>query len=225
LSWLVLFDIDGTLLLDHDPLYVTANHAALEEVYGAFADVLDVPGDTAPAYTRRMMRAAGLGEEEIDAGLERWCERFSELYVEALMNADTNHWSPAPGAEAALAGIEHRALLTGNPEPVARARMQRLGLDGFFPPGQGAFGCEHEERVQLFGPARERAGDWPAGQTVAVGDTPIDVSSSHAAGCLCVGVTTGRYDANDLGEADVVIPGLTELSAALDTLARHHAPR
>ena len=225
MSWLVLFDIDGTLLLDHDPIYVTANHAALEEVYGTFADVPDVPGDTAPAYTRRMMRAAGLGDEEIDARLERWCARFSELYVEALTNADADRWNPAPGAVDALAGLEHRALLTGNPEPVARARMQRLGLDGFFPPGQGAFGCEHEERVQLFRPARERAGDWPAERTVAVGDTPIDVSSSHAAGCLCVAVTTGRYDTNDLREAEVVISGLTELSAALDTLSRHHAPR
>ena len=43
MSWLVLFDVDGTLLLGHDPVYVTANRAALEEVYGTFADVADVP--------------------------------------------------------------------------------------------------------------------------------------------------------------------------------------
>jgi phosphoglycolate phosphatase len=222
LSWLVLFDVDGTLLLDHDPVYVTANRAALEEVYGTFAKVPDVPGDTAPAHTRRMMRAAGLTDEQIDAGLEHWCDRFCELYVEALATADT-HWNPAPGAEESLAGIEHRALLTGNPEPVARARMERLGLDPFFPAGQGAFGCEQEDRVELFRIAREREGDWPAARTVEVGDTPLDISSSHAAGCLCVAVTTGRYDADDLHEADVVIPHLTELLGALDDLSRHHA--
>ena len=225
MSWLVLFDVDGTLLIGHDPVYVTANRAALEEVYGAFAKVPDVPGDTAPAHTRRMMRAAGLTDEQIDAGLDRWCERFCALYVEALATADTEHWNPAPGATEAIAEIEHRALLTGNPEPVARARMQRLGLDGFFPKGQGAFGCEQEDRVQLFRLARERAGDWPAGQTVEVGDTPLDVSSSHAAGCLCVAVTTGRYDADDLRDADVVIADLTELPEALDRLERHHASR
>ena len=103
--------------------------------------------------------------------------------------------------------------------------MQRLGLDGFFPSGQGAFGCEHEDRVELFGARTRARGNWPAERTVAVGDTPIDVSSSHAAGCLCVAVTTGRYDANDLRQADVVVSGLTELSAALDKLSRHHAPR
>ena len=41
-----------------------------------------------------------------------------------------------------LGGLEHRALLTGNPEAVARARMKRLGLDTFFPDGEGAFGCQ-----------------------------------------------------------------------------------
>jgi phosphoglycolate phosphatase-like HAD superfamily hydrolase len=225
LSWLVLFDVDGTLLIGHDPVYVTANRAALEEVYGTFAKVPDVPGDTAPAHTRRMMRAAGLTDEEIDAGLHRWCERFCAHYVEALGSADTEHWDAAPGAREALAGIEHRALLTGNPEPVARARMQRLGLDGFFPVGQGAFGCEEEDRVELFRLARERAGDWPAPRTVEVGDTPLDVSSSRAAGCLCVAVTTGRYAAEELGDADLVIHDLTELPAALDELSRHHAAR
>jgi phosphoglycolate phosphatase len=172
-----------------------------------------------------MMRAAGLRDDEIDAGLDRWCDRFCALYVEALAGTNTDDWDAAPGARAALEGIDHRALLTGNPEPVARARMERLGLDGFFPAGQGAFGCEDEDRTELFRLARERAGNWPAERTVAVGDTPIDVSCSRAAGCLCVAVTTGRYAADELAGADVVIAALTELPAALDELSRHHARR
>jgi phosphoglycolate phosphatase-like HAD superfamily hydrolase len=218
MTWLVLFDVDGTLLLGHDPVYVKANRVALEEVYGTFGQAPDVPGDTAPAHTRRAMHAAGLSDAEIDAGLERWCERFSARYVELLADADTDHWNAAAGAQEVLAGIEHRALLTGNPEPVARARMQRLGLDGFFPPGQGAFGCEEEDRVKLFALARERAGGWAADMTIEVGDTPLDVSSSAAAGCLCVAVTTGRYGEEDLRDADLVIADLTELPAALAEL-------
>jgi phosphoglycolate phosphatase-like HAD superfamily hydrolase len=73
--------------------------------------------------------------------------------------------------------------------------MERLGLARFFPPGQGAFGCEREERTELFALARERANDWPAAATVGVGDTPLDVSSAHAAGCRCIAVTTGHYTA------------------------------
>ncbi len=215
MSWLVLFDVDGTLLLTHDEVYVDANRLALTEVYGAAPEGPDIPGDTATAHTRRALGAAGFSSEDIDAGLARWCETFAAHYVRMLAAADASHWELGPGAHEALAAIEHPALLTGNPPAVAHARMQRLGLATYFPPGQGAFGCERENRVELFALARERAGDWPAEQTVAVGDTPLDVSSAHAAGCRCVGVTTGRYGREELDAADVVIADLTHLAVAL----------
>jgi phosphoglycolate phosphatase-like HAD superfamily hydrolase len=96
--------------------------------------------------------------------------------------------------------------------------MERLGLASYFPPGQGAFGCEREQRSELFALARGRAGDWPAVRTVAVGDTPIDISSAHDAGCRCVAVTTGRYARHHLASADVVITELGELESALRAL-------
>jgi phosphoglycolate phosphatase len=217
-SWLVLFDVDGTLLLTHDEVYVEANRLALTEAYGAAPEGSDVPGDTATAHTRRALAAAGVLAAEIDAGLPRWCELFSAEYVRLLAEADTSHWEVGPGADEALMELDRRALLTGNPPAVAHARMERLGLAPYFPPGQGAFGCERERRTELFALARKRAGDWPAERTVAVGDTPIDVSSAHDAGCRCVGVTTGRYARHQLASADVVIPDLTGLSAALAAL-------
>jgi phosphoglycolate phosphatase-like HAD superfamily hydrolase len=96
--------------------------------------------------------------------------------------------------------------------------MQRLGLATYFPPGQGAFGCEREQRIELFALARERAGEWPAERTVGVGDTPLDVSSAHDSGCRSVAVTTGRYGREELQGADAVIATLYELHAALATL-------
>ena len=74
------------------------------------------------------------------------------------------------------------------------------------------------ESPDLFALARERAGRWPAEHTVAVGDTPLDVSSSRGAGCRCVAVTTGRYDRDELGEADAVIADLAELESTLAAL-------
>jgi phosphoglycolate phosphatase-like HAD superfamily hydrolase len=138
----VLFDIDGTLLLTHDQVYVEAARTALEEVYGTDAEGPDVPGDTATAHVRRALRAAGVDSAEIDAGLGRWCSSFSTRYVELLAEADTSHWELAPHAAEAIAAVERRALLTGNPSAVAHARMERLGLGRFFPRGEGAFGCE-----------------------------------------------------------------------------------
>lgn len=215
MTWLVLFDVDGTLLLTHDEVYVEANRLALTEVFGVAPEGPDVPGDTATAHTRRALSAAGVSSGEIDAGLARWCETFSENYVRLLATEDTSHWELGPGANEALAATARPALLTGNPPKVAHARMERLGLARYFTPGQGAFGCERESRVDLFALARERAGDWPAERTVGVGDTPLDVSSAHQAGCRSIGVTTGRYRRDELRDADAVISDLTQLAAGL----------
>jgi phosphoglycolate phosphatase-like HAD superfamily hydrolase len=214
----VLFDVDGTLLLTHDEVYVEASRLALEAVFGSYPDGPDLPGDTAAAHIRRALRAAKVPEPEIDVGLPRWCETFSAEYVHLLADADTSHWERGPHAFEAAAAVEHRALLTGNPPAVAHARMDRLGLNELFPRGQGAFGCEREDRSELFDLALERAGNWPRERTVAVGDTPLDVSSAHGAGCRCVGVTTGRYGREQLEEADLVIADLGELAHALETL-------
>src|SRR5437763_1498788 len=80
-SLLVLFDVDGTLLLTHDEVYVEANRIALTEVYGDAPEGPDVPGDTATAHNRRALTDAGFSTEQIDAGLGRWCETFAAQYV------------------------------------------------------------------------------------------------------------------------------------------------
>ncbi len=208
--------MDGTLLLTHDEVYVEASRVALEEVYGTSADGPDAPGDTATAHVRRALRSAGFDDGAVDAGLTRWCDVFSASYVELLSQADTSHWKRSPHAVETIASLERAALLTGNPGPVAHARMERLGLAAFFPEGRGAFGCERESRVELFALAREREDDWPAARTVAVGDTPLDVSSAHDAGSRCVAVTTGQFTRSELSHADVVVE---DLSALLEALA------
>src|SRR5438876_11975288 len=138
--------MDGTLLLTHDEVYVEANCDALQTVWGSAPEGPDLPGDTALAHTRRILRAAGFSDEEIEARLERWCATFSERYVALLRAADTTHWRTPPEAATTLARVPNRALLTGNPEAVARARLRRLGLADLFPAGRGAVGCGRGDR-------------------------------------------------------------------------------
>jgi phosphoglycolate phosphatase-like HAD superfamily hydrolase len=215
--WLVLFDVDKTLFLNSDPLMGQATTAAIEAVWGlklpgnAIRSV-NHPGQTATRITRELLRLEGLSDEEIDAGLARWCEEVSRRYLELLAQADTSDWRAPEGTAETLAQIEHRALLTGNPEPVAKARMEKLGLAEFFPPGQGAFGCDAEDRAELIDIARERAGDWPREQTVAVGDTEADVAGARAAGIHVVGFG----DDPALAGADAVIQSMAELPATLE---------
>jgi phosphoglycolate phosphatase-like HAD superfamily hydrolase len=196
------------------------------EVYGlqlgedAFAGT-DNAGETARAGVRKLLAAEGVDDATIDAGLARWTERLTDRYLEHLTNADTSHWEPAPGAVETLErlGREHRlALLTGNPERMARARMERLGLAEFFPERQGAFGSDGERRADLIAIARERAGGWPAERTVLVGDTPRDVAGAHEAGVRAIGITQGRFGADGLADADAVIASLPELPGVLHEL-------
>ena len=188
---LVLFDVDGTLFLTHDPLAGQALHETLQERFGVqlpddAIEHVDHEGQTSLRIARLVLGAAGADADRVDDGLAEWCARFAERYVELLAHADTRSWRAATGAEQALerlADAGHRlALLTGNPEPMARARMERLGLAQFFEPGQGAFGCDAESRADLIDLARARAGDWPAEATVEIGDTARDASNAREAG-------------------------------------------
>jgi phosphoglycolate phosphatase len=188
---LVLFDVDGTLFLTKDPLAGQALHETLNERFAVrlpedAIEHVDHEGQTSLRIARLVLEAAGVYAGRLEDGLADWCPRFAERYVELLARADTSGWRAAPDAEqtlARLAASGHRlALLTGNPEPMARARMERLGLGQFFRPGQGAFGCEAEERAELIHLARARAGGWPADATVEIGDTARDASSAREAG-------------------------------------------
>ena len=167
---------------------------------------------------RHLLLGEGLERAAIDAGLARWCSVFSERYVPLLERTPTPHWRAAPRAAETLEELaqgHELALLTGNPEPVARARMRRLTLDRFFAQGTGAFGCEAEQRADLVELARRRAGSPPLAEIVLVGDTPRDVAGAHMAGIRAIAVTTGEYGPTELTDADHVLEALSELPSAL----------
>jgi phosphoglycolate phosphatase len=224
---LVLFDVDGTLLVSDDPLVGRATCDAIDEVYGlrAPADAMsrvDHAGRTSRWIMRQIMRAQGIDDEEVTRGLGAWCEAVSARYVDMLAGVSPDHWKSPPGTAEALekiSGFARIALLTGNPEPIARARMERLGLARLFSAGEGAFGCEADERPELITIARRRAGDWPVGRTVEVGDTPLDVAGAHAAGVLSVAVCWGRFSRPELAGADAFVDSMAELPEALERLA------
>jgi phosphoglycolate phosphatase-like HAD superfamily hydrolase len=221
---LALFDVDGTLFLTHDELSGKAMVASLREVYGVSladdaVDRVEHLGLAAKRIAREVLSAAGLEDEAIDERLDRWCRRFSEAYLELLAGADTSGWKARPGAVDALASLERAgvrlALLTGNPEPVARARMERLGLARFFPEREGAFGCEAEERRDLLGLARRRAGGWPAEWTIEIGDTPLDVTSAHEAGLRSIVIRSPRSERESFANADAVVEDMDSLARTL----------
>jgi phosphoglycolate phosphatase-like HAD superfamily hydrolase len=223
LPLLALFDVDGTLFLTHDALSEQALRETLGARYGVSLgpdalDRVDHRGQTALRIAREVLRAEGVADDAIDEHLSAWCDSFTARYVDLLAGADTRDWQAARGAGAALSGLQQAgvrlALLTGNPERMARARMERLGLAHFFPAGQGAFGCDAEDRSDLIELARERAGGWPAAATVAVGDTERDVRSAHRSGIRVIAVRSWR-NAGALAAADALCEDLDCAATAL----------
>ena len=92
---LVLFDVDKTLFMSSDPLMGRATTEAIETVWGRrlahdAIKYVDHPGQTATRLTRLLLRADGLSDDEIDAGMDEWCREASARYLELLSRADTS---------------------------------------------------------------------------------------------------------------------------------------
>jgi phosphoglycolate phosphatase-like HAD superfamily hydrolase len=222
---LVLLDIDGTLLHGTPRAHVEALVRAMADVHGVAASAADVAavlpaGRTDQEIARLVLRGRGVADPAITRAMPAWMDRAAELYP----GIDAGGPDPvvAPGAAAALECMEAAGatlgLLTGNLEPIARAKMARAGLAGWFPPGGGAFGSDHERRGALVPIARARAaanGGGPA-LVAVVGDTPRDIACARAGGARCVAVATGAHGAAELAAADAVARDLAEAAAALE---------
>jgi phosphoglycolate phosphatase len=218
---LLLFDIDGTLLLRAHVEHRQALAEAVREVWGATdpgPTAVPAAGRTDGEIAREICLLAGVGADQFGDGADAFRAASARAYGR-LAPADLRD-RLAPHVPEVLADLAARAgvrlsLVTGNLETIARMKLERAGLEHFFPAGQGAFGSDAEDRSDLPAIARRRAGDdhnpYPRARTVIVGDTPNDIACAHADGVRCVAVTTGPFGAAELRRADVVLSGLHEL--------------
>ncbi|MGE0026039.1 MAG: HAD family hydrolase [Thermoleophilia bacterium] len=217
---LALLDIDGTLLIGRPHAHTEALAAAAVDVFAVPATQDDIvaiapAGRTDREIARLVLRRHGVDDDRITAGLPAWMARACELYpaLEQL------HPPPvaAPGAADGLGALHADgvtlALLTGNLEPIAHAKMAAAGLGDWFPRGRGAFGSDDDRREALVPVAVARDGGDP--DVVVVGDTPRDIACAVAGGARCVAVTTGLHGADDLAAADAVADGLPAAAAVI----------
>jgi phosphoglycolate phosphatase len=223
---LLLFDIDGTLLLRASKSHGQALRQALREVHGV-EDLprVEVAGRTDPEIVRAMLLKLGIGADRIDARMGDVRRATIAAYAR-LCEPDLSD-RVAPGMRALVAALAARdgirlSLVTGNLEPVARLKLARAGLGRFFPRGQGGFGSDHEDRTELPAIARARAGrpgrPHPPERTVVIGDTPRDIVCARADGVACVAVASGDYGVDELRGADAVARDAGDLGRILDRL-------
>ena len=223
---LLLFDIDGTLVAGATDAHRDALLAALLEVHGVDARnarrPLSPAGRTDGEIARSLLLDAGVSASRIDERADAVRDACGRIYAQ-LCTEDLSH-TVLPGVRELLNWLSERddvllGLLTGNYEAVARLKLARTGLGGYFRSVQGAFGSDAEDRAALPAIARRRAGTlgvpYPRAMTLVIGDTPRDIACAQADQVQCIAVATGPYAADALTAADVVVGDARELQAAL----------
>ena len=222
---LLLFDIDGTLLQRAADAHRDAIHAALRSVYGVADPArarVDAAGRTDVEIAREILVASGVPPARIGELAHEFRTAAAEEYG-ARCPRDLSG-RVVPGIAELLAELDARddvqlSLVTGNLEPIARLKLARAGLGGFFARGQGGFGSDDEDRAALPAVARERAGargePHPRERTWVIGDTPRDIACARADDIRVLAVTTGPYAATELAGADGVAEGPDELRVLL----------
>jgi phosphoglycolate phosphatase len=217
---LLLWDIDGTLLLKASREHALAIHAAIKRVY--HVDIpqgqVEAAGRTDIAIARSILTLAGVSAERVDQRLLALRAAAVEEYARRVPGDLSDHLGPH--VPEVLDKLEQRgdvrhSLVTGNLEPIARMKLRAAGIGRHFPKGQGGFGSDAEDRAELPDIARARAGNHPASKTVVVGDTPRDIACARAAGVRVIAVTTGPFGADALRHADTVCRDVREVAAAL----------
>jgi len=222
---LLLFDIDGTLLLKAAREHAEAIRAAIERVWHV-RDLdrlkVETAGRTDPAIARALLLQAGVSAERIDARMPDF-KHLATLEYARRAPTDLSA-TVAPGVRSLLEELAARdgvvlSLVTGNLEAIAHLKLARAGLGDFFDRRQGGYGSDHEDRTELPPIARRRAGrngvSHPPEDTVVIGDTPRDIACARADGVRCIAVATGPYRADELGDADAVARSAREIGALI----------
>lgn len=222
---LLLFDIDGTLVLTGGA-GLRAMTRAFEEVFHV-RDSIDVPmaGRTDAWIVSQVAARYGFVCDE--AALRR----FHDCYV-AHLAREIHQPGPRkgtmPGVRPLLETLAPRedvylALLTGNFEEGARLKLEYFDLWRFFP--CGAFGDRALERNGLLKIAMDavRSSGGPEvrpADVVVIGDTPLDVAVARAGGARSVAVATGSHGVDALAQtgADAVLADLGDVQRALSAI-------
>jgi len=197
---LLLFDIDGTLLLTGGAGKI-AFEEAFEEIFeipNAWRD-LDPHGKTDPAIfdevaQRELGRLLSPGESEL------LMERYEELFEDRIMNASP-HFELMPGVIEILEHLSRDpdiflALATGNFERAGRMKLRRGGVEHYFQ--TGGFGNDAREREKILLAAVAYSEElarkcFEENRVFVIGDTEYDIVAAKKAGLKSIAVlTNGR---------------------------------
>lgn len=224
---LILFDIDGTLLLSGG-----AGLRALDRAFDSLHGVRDASrgvrfaGRTDPAIVHDIF-IARLDREPLAGEMTTLLDTYVPLLETEI--ATSEKFTVMPGVAELLEGLSPRddvliGLVTGNVERAARIKLARAGLAHHF--RYGGFGSDSPDRLELTRLGITR-GERLAGErsravsgVFVIGDTENDVRAGRAAGAFTVGVATGgvTFEALAAESPDLVLRDLASAAALIDAI-------
>jgi len=225
--YIILFDIDGTLVLTGGAGVRAMNRACEDLVSGAepMAGVT-FAGRTDWSILDDILRNHGHTLDE--ALLDELRRRYVTHLQEEIHLPGRGVKDVMPGIRELLDVLRTRqdvsiGLLTGNFVEGARIKLEYFDLWKYFP--WGAFGGDSASRNDLVPVALARArehgidGVSPA-NVLVVGDTPNDIECAVVAGATPIAVATGSYSTDQLraAGADIVFDDLSDAAAFLALL-------
>ena len=224
---LVLFDIDGTLLL--------SGRAGMRAMTRAFRDTFNIPdafegthfgGRTDSFLVSHALQAAGLPDTPDHH--ERFKTGYLPLLAEEIQHQGTGYRGLMPGARELLDALSdfpdvYLALLSGNYRDAAAIKLTHFEIGDYFE--WGAFSDDSADRNALVPIARDRAETYDVPEAardriVVIGDTPHDIECARVAGARSIAVATGGYTVDQLREAgaDHALTDLSDTGAVLTLL-------
>lgn len=200
---LILWDIDGTLIVSHGA-GVRAMELALTKRFGVTCDLhqIDWAGRTDTWITGEVFRHVGLPDTPQNA--HDYLEAYLELLPTELRAGPQGQ--VLPGVFELLEILHRRpdvaqGLLTGNLRRGAEFKLTHYKVWHYFE--FGAFADDSPRRNDL-GPhalrrAKEKhAVEFSPADTFIIGDTPHDIECGKVIGAKTIAVATGRYTVEEL---------------------------
>jgi phosphoglycolate phosphatase len=226
---LVLFDIDGTLVLTGGAGLRAMTRACDELLHHPDAlDGIPVAGRTDWSILHDALDRIGHEfDDELFASLRT---RYLQYLAEEIEKPGRGVKGVMPGIRELLDELQTRddvflGLLTGNFADGARIKLQHFDLWHYF--RCGAFGDDAADRNALVPFAVTRARECGVPEPVphdviVVGDTPHDVACALVAGAVPVAVATGGFTVDQLraSGADLVFSDLSDRTRFTELLQR-----
>lgn len=190
----VLFDLDGTLL-DSADLIITAFRETCQARLGMDVDREDVLAAWSLPIRHRF-RALVPGHDEEDLARD---------YLRRYLRLHDTHARLFPSVPHVLDALRARgyrlAVVTSKRRATTQAAVHAFGLARWFSvlvtDDDVAFPKPDPEPVRMAG----RQLGIPLGETLMVGDSPLDIAAGLAAGALTAGALWGTMDAKALADA------------------------